>query len=253
MLTRLRSRHISGSRNPPRLCSGCSLTLWPTLTPVAFQTCYRGLLFTKGREWFRCGGREVRHRLCNPVNVGSNPIRSPAAPINTFELAAPMYVTNSQIRNFKAKLLHLETGCIVWTGAKFPAGYGRMRIGSLKNGSRTIIKTHRLSYFLANGYLPDHLLVRHKCDVPACCNPEHLELGTHQDNMQDMKDRGRSRGNGMCNKGEHNPLAVLNENIVREIRKTPKTISNIALAEKYGVTHSNISAIRLGKTWQHII
>lgn len=54
------------------------------------------------------------------------------------------------------------------------------------------IQTHRYSYALAHGEIPAGLIVRHKCDVPLCANPEHLELGSHKDNVKDMFDRGRA-------------------------------------------------------------
>ncbi|WP_428832632.1 HNH endonuclease signature motif containing protein, partial [Pseudomonas aeruginosa] len=50
---------------------------------------------------------------------------------------------------------------------------------------------HRLAYADAHGPIPDGMLIRHKCDNPACFNVNHLELGTQRDNMQDASKRGR--------------------------------------------------------------
>ncbi len=55
---------------------------------------------------------------------------------------------------------------------------------------------HRASYKEYLGPVPDGMLVCHRCDVPGCINPDHLFLGTHQDNMDDMIEKGRQRARG---------------------------------------------------------
>lgn len=77
--------------------------------------------------------------------------------------------------------------CIEWQGAKDGCGYGGIRI----NGK--YIKVHRLVWSLKNGEIPIKMEVCHHCDNPSCFNPKHLFLGTHTDNMQDMKTKGRNR------------------------------------------------------------
>lgn len=57
-------------------------------------------------------------------------------------------------------------------------------------------KPYRLAYLFMNGHLDENLLVCHHCDNPSCCNPSHLFQGTHQDNSNDMKNKGRVRGGG---------------------------------------------------------
>jgi hypothetical protein len=80
-----------------------------------------------------------------------------------------------------------ESGCLLWVGNTTPNGYGQMTIGGKK------IQVHRLSYEINGGDIPDGMLVCHHCDVRSCINPNHLFLGTHKDNTQDMMKKGRHR------------------------------------------------------------
>lgn len=80
--------------------------------------------------------------------------------------------------------------CWLWNArSKHPYGYGSF---SMKNpyGAWRGYCSHRAVWLLFVGPIPEGLHVRHKCDNPPCCNPNHLELGTHQQNMQDRADRG---------------------------------------------------------------
>jgi hypothetical protein len=58
-------------------------------------------------------------------------------------------------------------------------------------GLDTMVRAHRAAWILANGPVPEGLIVRHKCDNPLCVNVGHLELGTFKDNTNDMISRGR--------------------------------------------------------------
>ena len=53
---------------------------------------------------------------------------------------------------------------------------------------------HRVAYLVFKGEIPSGLEVMHSCDNPKCINPDHLKLGTHQENMNDMKSKGRAKG-----------------------------------------------------------
>jgi hypothetical protein len=99
----------------------------------------------------------------------------------------------TQHRRAEGKRLFWQTmersgDCLLWTGAKNPGGYG---VAFLAEHGTT--GAHRMSWILSHGPIPGGLFVLHKCDTPLCCNPDHLFLGTHADNMKDKASKGRSR------------------------------------------------------------
>lgn len=103
---------------------------------------------------------------------------------------------------------------------------------------------HRYVYEQNYGQIPKDLFVYHKCDNPKCCNPEHLFLGTIQDNNKDSYNKNRHVH------GETHGASKLTEENVSEIRNSSKTGKE--LAQELNVSETTISDIRKMKTWKHI-
>jgi hypothetical protein len=137
--------------------------------------------------------------------------------------------------------------CWGWTGAPDRHGYGSLNLR--KNSQKTNpIKAHRISYEIHYGPIPDGLYVCHHCDNPPCCNPAHLFLGTHQDNVADMWQKGRGKTWSMS--GDANPKAVLNPEAARLILDEYRAgATQPQLALKYGVSQGTISHVTRLDHW----
>jgi len=134
--------------------------------------------------------------------------------------------------------------CWEWKGYIQCQGYGTKAFG---NGND--IFAHRISYYLANGYLPNEpLIIRHKCKTKCCVNPNHLESGTQKQNMEDK------RRDGTAAIGFRHGKAVLTDAQVLEIRAkyVPNFYTCPKLAEEYKSAISTIHRIVTYKTMNNI-
>lgn len=87
--------------------------------------------------------------------------------------------------------------CWLWTGARYPKGYGKVALPRANGSPQVLDGAHRVAWLLTHGPVPAGLWVLHRCDNPPCCRPGHLFLGTHADNMRDMHEKGRGGTLGM--------------------------------------------------------
>ena len=145
-----------------------------------------------------------------------------------------------EIFRFHQKYEKQENGCWIWKGGTRANAkgtlYGRH---ALDDGTGT--SSHRFSYSRFNGEIPKGVYVCHKCDTPLCVNPEHLFLGTHEDNMRDMVSKKRS----YVGSGEDKAVSKLTNKQAEEIRNiTHLSQSKIGLI--YGVSQNTVSKIKRG-------
>lgn len=120
--------------------------------------------------------------------------------------------------------------CILYDGYIRRDGYGQ-------RGSQY---AHRVAWIAVHGEIPRGKVVRHTCDIRACVNVEHLQLGTQRDNIRDRQDRGRQA------RGLANARTKLTEEDIRAVRASD--LSSRALAKQLGVSHTSVLWARKGLT-----
>lgn len=127
--------------------------------------------------------------------------------------------------------------CWIWTGYTMKNGYGQINTG------KCIENAHRVAYQMFVGPIGD-LYVCHRCDNPTCVNPDHLFIGTQNENLRDAATKGRMpRGSSHWN-------ARFTEDEIRSIRASD--LSQNRLAEQHGTSQQVISKIRLRQRWAHV-
>jgi hypothetical protein len=135
-----------------------------------------------------------------------------------------------------------STPCWTWMRSRLNAGYGCAWF----NGRQDL--AHRVAWTLVFGPIPSGLFVCHRCDVRWCCNPDHLFLGTLQDNTADMLAKGRSAS------GEDNHGARLTKMEVLEIAALWKLgFRTLEIAIVYGVSVDCVRRIGFRRSWRRLL
>lgn len=147
--------------------------------------------------------------------------------------------TDADVTRFWAKVRMVGAeACWLWTASKMDRqGHGQFTCR--RDGVQRHLYAHRVAWELTNGAIPAGQVICHACDVPECCNPAHLFLGTQADNLNDARRKGRLVDGLGARK--------LSDAAYRDILTTPRARgTGDALAAKYGVTKQTISRIRHG-------
>jgi len=137
-----------------------------------------------------------------------------------------------------------DSECWEWLKSTNKQGYGHLNINN------KLCRANRIAYKISYGIIPSGLCVLHTCDNPLCVNPNHLWLGTHNDNMRDKVLKGR------CShlKEELNPNSKLTKIDVLTIRNLydMNGYTQYKLAELYNVTRSCIKHVVNKDVWKNI-
>ena len=150
------------------------------------------------------------------------------------------YTANDIIRFWgKVQKTKNPNDCWNWLGYIFPNGYGGIKVNYKTQYA------HRVAYEITFGEISSGLLVRHECDNPSCVNPNHLIVGTTQDNIKDKVKKGRQA------RGETAGLHKLTNQQAQEIRNiySQGKISQHQLAKMFGISQAQIWKIVSNKSY----
>ena len=131
--------------------------------------------------------------------------------------------------------------CIIWPFRCSPSGYGVLHL----SGVDAPVRAHREVCRIAHGDPAPGHVARHKCHNRACVNPQHLVWGTTKQNAQDCVEAGR------ISRGVHRYNAVLNDDLVRAIRKAEGT--QLEIGRRFGVKKSLVQKVRAREVWVHVL
>jgi hypothetical protein len=141
---------------------------------------------------------------------------------------------------------HMDTPCWEWTASFTTHKYGQL----WRREDGYCIVANRASWILHFGEIPDGMLVCHHCDNTKCVRPDHMFLGTNQDNSSDMVKKGRS----IDQKGEKNYAAKLTDNDVIQMRLLWESgdCGRDELKNLFNVSKGTINRIMSHRGWKHI-
>jgi hypothetical protein len=133
--------------------------------------------------------------------------------------------------------------CWIWEGSKDLSGYGKFSSSSL---GKKQTPAHRFSYITYRNSIPDGMCVCHACDNPSCVNPEHLWIGTSEDNSRDRDSKGRTLS------GAFHPMVKLNKEYVDEIRRLSESseMSQVKIASLFNISSGHVNNIVKYRVWK---
>jgi hypothetical protein len=138
--------------------------------------------------------------------------------------------------------------CWFWTGGTDHWGYGKV----MYQGKQ--MAAHRALYQVSHGIvLSPHVYILHTCDIRLCCNLAHVYPGDHQKNMDDRKERGRTR-NGYRPKGSEQSQSVLNKSKVLQARRLWYSGYNSkrGLGKLFHVSTGVMGRVLARTDWSHV-
>ena len=145
---------------------------------------------------------------------------------------------HARFMSFIAKDDH---GCWLWMGYRNKDGYGKFQLAHRRNDL-----AHRVAWRFFRAEIPVGKYVLHRCDIPACVNPDHLFIGTQRENVLDMFRKGR----GNRARGEAAATAKLTVDQVLKIKNDLRR--TYLVAKEHNISWAQADRIRRGVSWKHL-
>lgn len=158
-----------------------------------------------------------------------------------------LVVSQEKRQRFYSRLRLTESGCLEWTGYRMKDKNGQHRYGSW-TVSYQVWLTHRLAWYMKHGPIPDNKEVCHRCDNPACCNVDHLFLGTQIDNMVDAICKNRQAKGALLPQTRHSDETIRAIKLARQ----NEGLKVGQLSQRFGIAHGHISMILSGKIRKNV-
>lgn len=168
------------------------------------------------------------------------------------QAASPPCVSKQDLKRFWKRVnKDGPNGCWNWVGYIDKGGYGRFTLNS------RLHLAQRAAWLILHGDIPVGLCVCHNCpggDNARCVNPDHLFLDTQAGNIEDKRKKGRCAHNGLITLGSKNGQSKLCDFSVKLIRELyfRNGAQQTAIAKRFGVARTCVSAIISGRTWKHV-
>lgn len=201
----------------------------------------------------RDGGGSIRHMYAAICDCGTPRVVIGSALTSGKTKSCGCYNRARLLESIQSRMMHAaqkihtmsipepNTGCWLWTRGLKSGGYGTVRyMGEVWTASR-------LSYVTFRGPIPNGMCVLHRCDTPPCVNPDHLFLGTQQDNVDDKVAKGRHP----VRRGEKHHNASFTDDQVRELRALGLSAA-ASMSEQLGVARAAVVRAVSGRTWAHL-
>ena len=194
------------------------------------------------------GAPAVGPGLLGPAAGPPAPGRPKISQRRSFRMRPQNSVRRSLAERFADKFIpEPNSGCWLWIACVNAGGYGQITLGERVQGSAL---AHRVSWELHHGKPPPReLMVCHRCDNPACVNPDHPFFGTSSDNSEDCSRKG-SVNRTIKLRGESHAKSKMTDAGVLRVRTATSGI--MAISKELGVSYTTVKSIRRRETWRHL-
>lgn len=173
------------------------------------------------------------------------------APSEPLSVKRGQRIYDLRFRILRGVTFEPNSGCWLWLGCSRgddeKQHYGRMTV--VADGKKKNVSAHRMSYEAFVGCIPDGMEVCHQCDVSLCVNPNHLFVGTRQDNIDDREKKGRN----VVSRGEdHGQAKITTSDVIMVKGLLHKGLPYAEIAARAGVPRQSVKDIAIGRRWRHV-